>query len=168
MRRFASPVTVVTARTEAESRGITIGSFTSVSLEPPLVSFNIHKEADTHDVLLKAGRFSVHLLTEEQSFLAHHFARPDLTPEEQFEPVTFYEKNGLIHLSSIQTIFDCELVNAYDASDHTIVVGEVIGVYVEGEPKRPVLYFNQSYRRVGQEVKGSAFSPVKRSSSESS
>ena len=63
MRRVPSPVTVVTAASAEEVRGITIGSFTSVALEPPLVCFNVNHAAEMHNLPLAAPRYAVQVLS---------------------------------------------------------------------------------------------------------
>ena len=87
MRRVPAVVTIVTAARGEEIRGITIGSFTSVALEPPLISFNVGKEARMHGVITTASHFAVHLISQQQTHLCEHFATPDLTSAEQFGTV---------------------------------------------------------------------------------
>ncbi|NNE36302.1 MAG: flavin reductase, partial [Rhodothermales bacterium] len=65
MRRVASPVTVVTAGRGDEARGITIGSFTSASLDPPLITFNLSRRARMHSLLPRTDRFVVHVLGDD-------------------------------------------------------------------------------------------------------
>ncbi|MFO8232719.1 MAG: flavin reductase family protein, partial [Longimonas sp.] len=66
LRRLPSPVVVVTTYAEGKPWGITIGSFTSVSLDPPLVSFNVDRKAQSHKALHEAGRCAIHLLDDTQ------------------------------------------------------------------------------------------------------
>jgi 3-hydroxy-9,10-secoandrosta-1,3,5(10)-triene-9,17-dione monooxygenase reductase component len=168
MRRFASPVTVVTCAARDEPRGITIGSFTSVSLDPPLVSFNVHQEANSHDLIMNVGRFAVHLLTDKQAHLANHFALPDLTPAQQFDPVDVEWRDGLPHLRDVLASFVCTLYASHPASDHSIFIGQVKEIQAQGMQQDPVLYFNRSYRSVGGEVKSMALTPVNAGSNASS
>ena len=169
MRRVPSPVTVVTAAGAEEMRGITIGSFTSVSLDPPLVSFNVAKEAQMHDVLLGAAHFVVHVLTDEQAHLSDHFAVPDVSGAEQFADVDYRldEAHGTPVLDDVVARLDCTPYAFYEAGDHTIVVGEVTALDVN-PTAGPVLYFDRRYCSVGEEVKLlTLFSPVKEASSDS-
>lgn len=169
MRRVPSPVVVVTAAEEGERRGITIGSMTSVSLDPPLISFNVHQDAETHDLLLRAGRFAVNILTEEQADLAHHFSIADLLQREQFSGVSFHlDEEGLPLLDEVLAIFTCAVETVHEAGDHTLIIASVDAISRENLTARPLLYFEQTYRTVDEEVKSIAFSPVKRGSSESS
>lgn len=151
MRRLPSPVTVVTAANGEEARGITIGSFTSVSLEPPLISFNVEREAQMHDVLTSAARFAVHFLSEEQAPLCTRFARPDCSGAEQFAEVAHaFDGHGTPLLEGVLAILHCRPYAALEAGDHTIVVGEVVAVeaYAEGAP---LLYYNRTFCSVEQE-----------------
>jgi flavin reductase (DIM6/NTAB) family NADH-FMN oxidoreductase RutF len=76
MRRVPSPVVVVTAQGPREARGITIGSFTSLALDPPLVSFNVGCGARMHEVMEACDRFAVHVLGEEQTHLPNRCPSP--------------------------------------------------------------------------------------------
>jgi len=169
MRRVPAPVVVVTARGETEARGITIGSFTSVALEPPLVSFNVAREARMHDVMEACSRFAVHVLSEEQVHLAKRFAVPGLTGEEQFEAVSHFtrEEGDVPLLHDVTARFHCSPQDSIDAGDHTLYVGQV--VEIERPPDAgAVLYYQSTYRGVGSELSSTEFSPVKRVSSDSS
>ena len=153
MRRVASPVTIVTAAAGGEPRGATIGSFTSASLRPPLVSFNIQKESGLAATLLAADRFAVHLLGDDQADLAEQFALPDLASAALFRGVPHAYSGGddppVLH--GVFGVLQCRRWAVYDAGDHRIVLGEVLRV-IEGEAAGPLLYYDRSYRAVGGEV----------------
>lgn len=166
MRRLPSPVTVVTARGPSGARGITIGSFTSTSLDPPLICFNVEKEAQMHDVLASASRYAVHILGEDQAYLSDHFAIPDRTGEEQFASVAYHlGPHGMPILDGVLAVLHCAHYAAYEAGDHSIFVGEVVDIE-EGASGGPLLYFNRAYRRVGSAVSPSVVPSVKRASSD--
>lgn len=152
MRRVASPVTVVTAASGGEQRGATIGSFTSVSLDPPLISFNVQKDSSLHVVLLGADSFAVHLLSEAQADLANHFALPDLTAEEQFRGVPYgTAPDGSPILPDTFGVLHCERYAVHNAGDHSLFLGRVLRV-TEADADGPLLYYDRSYRAVGGEV----------------
>lgn len=168
MRRVPSPIVVVTARGEHEARGITIGSFTSVALDPPLVSLNVGHESRMHTVMEGCSRFAVQVLSEEQAHLATRFAEPGLTPAEQFDAVpTTEDEHGTPHLDGVTARLHCRPHSAIEAGDHTLYVGRVVAI--DEPPNRgAVLYYQSSYRGVGSELPSTEFSPVNRVSSESS
>lgn len=153
MRRVVSPVTVVTAAAGGEPWGATIGSFTSASLVPPLVSFNVLKDSSLHAALLAADAFAVHLLGEGQADLAEQFALPELTSEAQFRGVAHSYAGGDVPplLHDVFGALHCRRWAVYDAGDHSLFLGEVLRVS-EGEAAGPLLYYNRSYRAVGDEV----------------
>ena len=160
MRRVASPVTIVTAAAGGVLRGATIGSFTSVSLDPPLVSFNVQKGSSLHDVLLAADAFAVHLLGENQADLATHFAIPDVGSSEQFRTVEHAHPEPDVPpiLPDVFGVLHCTCWAVHDAGDHTLFLGRVERV-TEGEARSassgqagPLLYYDRSYRAVGDEV----------------
>lgn len=153
MRRVASPVTVITAAADGEARGATIGSFTSVSLEPPLVSFNVQKESSFFGAVSRADAFAIHLLTEGQAELANHFALSDLSSEAQFRDVPHVQASP-DHPPVLEGTFGvlhCRRYAVHDAGDHALFIGRVERV-VEAEGRGPLLYYARSYRAVGGEV----------------
>ena len=168
MRRVPSPVTVVTTRRGGVMRGITIGSFVSTSLEPPLITFNVGRETLMHPVIVEAERFAVHLLGAGQAHYANHFALPDQTPEEQFEGVDYVLADADVPiLIDAPAILQCSRYAIYEAGDHSIVVGEVVRID-ENREAAPLLYYERGFRSVGEAVEAKLFEPVKRVSSEAS
>jgi 3-hydroxy-9,10-secoandrosta-1,3,5(10)-triene-9,17-dione monooxygenase reductase component len=152
MRDVASPVTVVTYLDSDGPRGVTIGSFTSVALDPPLVSFNVSRESSAHDVLTDAERLNINILSEDQAYVASHFALSGLSSAQQLEPVMFeLDDGGLPVLTgSVSTLF-CRRISDTPAGDSTVLVAEVQSATAPAL-RRPLLYFRQSYHGVGDDV----------------
>ena len=173
MRHVPSPVTVVTAAPSAahpdEARGITIGSFASVSLEPPLISFNVDRAAQMYDVLRPGVRFAVHVLAREQTHLAAHFAVPDRTGSEQFDAVPHRTTaHGTPVLDGVLAVLFCTVREVFDAGDHVLILGAVQEIDKQRESGESVVYYRSSYRGVGGEVApGGLPEPAKRESSAS-
>lgn len=160
MRHVPSPVTIVTVGAEDGIRGITIGSFASTSLRPPLISFNVSLEAQSYDSLRTASHFAVHVLSDEQAFLSDHFATPDLSSEEQFEGVPYrIQPDGTPIILDTLAVLYCRRHAVYEAGDHSIIVGEVEEIE-NGLEGQPLLYFDRTYREIGEEVQPSTFEPV--------
>jgi len=168
MRRVPSPVVVVTARGSSEARGITIGSFSSVALDPPLVSFNVAHDSRMFEVMEACERFAVHVLGENQAHLAEQFAVPDLSGAEQFEAVPHIrDAHGTPILEGGSAVLHCRPHDAVPAGDHRLYVGLVLDV--EERPDRgAVIYYKSGYRGVGSELRSTRLAPVKRASSDSS
>jgi flavin reductase (DIM6/NTAB) family NADH-FMN oxidoreductase RutF len=116
--RFATGVAIVTFDGATKRHGITVNSFTSVSMEPPLVLVSIARSAKAHDELANRP-FAVNILGAEQRRLAMHFAgRPGPEP-------VWVEGETAPRLSGVLAYFECMPWAAYDGGDHTLYLGEV-------------------------------------------
>jgi flavin reductase len=117
--RFATGVAVVTFDTDQGRHGITVNSFTSVSLEPPLVLVSIARTTKSHDEL--AGRpFTVNVLGAEQQLVASNFAgKPTGEPR-------WIEGTVAPRLAGVLSYFECTPWAAYPGGDHTLYLGEVV------------------------------------------
>jgi flavin reductase len=118
--RFATGVTVVTFDAGDGPRGVTVNSFTSVSLDPPLVLVSVARTSSAHD-RLRDRPFCVNVLGAEQEAIARRFAGGDAGQEP-----TFDEGGGRApRLGGALAHVDCEPWRAYDGGDHTLFVGRV-------------------------------------------
>jgi flavin reductase (DIM6/NTAB) family NADH-FMN oxidoreductase RutF len=153
MRHVVSPVTVVTAGSADRALGITIGSFASTALTPPLISFNLSHGARMFEILPFEETFIVHVLAGDQSALSERFAVPDMPGPVQFAEVEhFVHDTGTPVLVGAVTVLLCRVYSIFPAGDHSLVVGRVTAVLDEN-PKEPLIYYNQHYRMVGAEVR---------------
>ncbi|MFV0294146.1 MAG: flavin reductase family protein [Paracoccus sp. (in: a-proteobacteria)] len=137
---FATGVTVVTIATENEGpQGVTVNSFASLSLAPPLILWSPGKFSRRHDIFARARHFSVHILAEEQKALADRFTRGG----QQFSGLGLKTSaEGVPVIPGVLTRFDCVQEATHDAGDHTLVIGRVLRVEAsEGKP----LIFVQGY-----------------------
>lgn len=165
MRHVASPVMVVTFMDEKRPRGVTIGSFTSVSLNPPLIAFNVDRETAAHGMLERAGRIVVNVLSENQASLADWFALSDVPSSEQFESVETTKMEGEIPiLEGATVILKCDVEAFHEAGDSSIVVAKVVDGQVN-ESVSPLLHINRTYRVVGSVREPGLRVPVNRPSS---
>lgn len=144
--RFATGVVVVTALAEDGAPvGMTANSFASVSLEPPLVSVNIDHHADLHQHILRAEYYVVNVLESRQEALSRRFAGDRLVRFEGVGCTT--DARGLPVLTGTLATIVCERHAVFEAGDHTIVVGRVVGGAVHGG--RPLLYYRGGYFDAG-------------------
>ncbi len=153
MRVFPQGVVVVTAAPPGgEPRGITVSSFMSVSLEPPLVLICIMKGALAHEAIDKANAFAVNILADDQGAISDHFAKPDLTSEEQFGNIEHEVRAGGPSLiKGCLGYLDCNVVHRFEQGDHTLFVGEVQGGEVLKEG-RPLVFYSRGYWGLGGKV----------------
>ncbi|MDJ0992070.1 MAG: flavin reductase family protein [Dinoroseobacter sp.] len=120
--RFPTGVTVVTISTPDGPMGITVNSFASVSLEPPLLLWCPGKASSRYEAFAGADRFAIHVLGQDHLDLAMGFAkRPDA-----FEGIALDDcPNGVPLIADCLARFECETVQRHEAGDHSIVVGQV-------------------------------------------
>ena len=144
---FATGVAVVTTRHNDEYFGLTINSFTSVSLEPMLIQINIATHTTSHEYILESGSFVINILAEDQQLLSTIFS--GAPPAERFKHVKTWEADsgGPVIEGSLAYI-DVKLVNTYDGGDHTIFLGEVMDLRNLREDTVPLIYYRGKYARL--------------------
>ncbi|HWL57358.1 MAG TPA: flavin reductase family protein [Paracoccus sp. (in: a-proteobacteria)] len=135
--RFATGVTVITAMGDAGPIGMTVNSFSSVSLEPPLVLWCPAKSSTRHRGFLEAPHWSVHVLGAEQLEVCLRFTRGG----RQFEGLEeVLSEEGVPLLPGVAARFDCKSHAIHDAGDHTVLVGRVLRVTVAGPGDHPLVF----------------------------
>lgn len=144
MGHFATGVTVVTTKCNGKYHGLTVNAFSSVSLEPLLVSVNISVHADSHDLIREAGVFAVNILTQDQEHISRVFADPRV--EERFAGVVTYEsETGAPIIEGCMAYLEARVEHVYDAGDHSIFVGRVVEQRVLLPDAPPLLYYRGNY-----------------------
>lgn len=140
---YPTGVCVVTARHEdGRTAGMVVGSFTSVSLHPPLVAFFPDKSSTSWPKVEAIGRFCVNILADDQEELCRTFSRPS---EDRFAGVAHrLSANGSPILDGTLAWIDCTLNAVHEAGDHYIVLGEVQALDIERDG-RPLLFFKGAY-----------------------
>ena len=139
---FASGVTVVTALTADGPAGFTCQSFSSLSLDPPLVAFAPARTSQTWPALRAIGRFCVNLLAEGQGAVSQNFARSGV---DKFAGVRWSPSaHGSPVLDDVVAWIDGELWAEYDGGDHSIVVARVLDLGADPD-RRPLLFHRGAY-----------------------
>jgi flavin reductase (DIM6/NTAB) family NADH-FMN oxidoreductase RutF len=141
--QFATGVTVVAYEVGGEVRGMTANSFTSVSLDPPLVLFCVTRSSKMGVLVHDIPRFSINVLEDHQRDLSAYYAgawrKPD-PPRHRFVPW-----EGVPRLEGSITAFGCRTHAIYDGGDHWIVVGEVIALERTPDECRPLVFYGGGY-----------------------
>jgi len=138
---FATGVTIVTASAGNRSVGITVNSFNSVSLDPPLILWSLAKQSGSCAVFQAASHFAVNVLAEDQLALSNQFARP---ATERFAGVAHHTGlGGCILLDRASASFECETFQILEGGDHWILIGKVVAFADHG--RSPLLYHQGSY-----------------------
>jgi flavin reductase (DIM6/NTAB) family NADH-FMN oxidoreductase RutF/DNA-binding IclR family transcriptional regulator len=143
--RFPTGVVVVTAMSGQGPVGMAVGSFTSVSLDPPMVAFLPDRRSRTAALIREAGTFCVNVLSAEQAELCRRFAA---SGADKFAGVAWQpaEVSGAPRLAAAVAWIDCDVAAVHDAGDHHIVVGDVRGLGLL-EPGDPLLFYQGGYGR---------------------
>ena len=145
MRAWTTGVTIVTALYDGQQYGMTVNSFTSISLDPPLVSLALKKLTHTHELIEKSGEFSVTILASDQKDLSDRFAGKHPEIKNRFEGVA--TETLAINAPLIKggiAYFNCRVVNSIPLGENTLFVAEVIAAQGEGTGK-PLIYHNRVY-----------------------
>jgi flavin reductase (DIM6/NTAB) family NADH-FMN oxidoreductase RutF len=144
MSRVPGPVTVATT-VDATGRawGLTASSFTSLSLEPPLVLLCIDKSAGTHEAFTSAAHFLVNVLADDQSEVARRFAARG-TDRFRGSAMTSSEL-GLPGLPDAAARLACSVHDVLDGGDHTILVGRVRHTHAAG--RQALVYWDRTFCR---------------------
>jgi flavin reductase (DIM6/NTAB) family NADH-FMN oxidoreductase RutF len=145
MRQWVTGVTVVTSAYDGEYAGMTVSSFTSVSLEPPTVLVCLNKNSYCHSVVHKSGIFAISLLSVGQENLSKRFAGLDSTVTDKFDGVeVIVGETGAPLLVGAIGHLDCVVRSTHDTSTHTIFIAELVYVDVNVD-KPPLVYYNRNY-----------------------
>lgn len=130
--RYATGVTVVTCQSDLGRLGITANSFSSVSLDPPLVLWSPARASKRFAAFEQADHFSIHVLAEDQREIGNGFART----ADAFDKGDWLEtEDGVPVLENCLARFDCQRHAIHDGGDHAIIVGRVINAVArQGNP----------------------------------
>ncbi|HYM62319.1 MAG TPA: flavin reductase family protein [Thermoanaerobaculia bacterium] len=144
MSQFASGITIVTVEHEGTLYGMTVSSFASVSLRPPLVLVCIETQLKTHSAIIGAGSFGVSILGHGQEALSTRFAT---RTDDRFAGLELRRGElGTPLLAKALATIECRLHAQLPGGDHSIFVGEVLDAVVTESD--PLLYFRGGYREL--------------------
>jgi flavin reductase (DIM6/NTAB) family NADH-FMN oxidoreductase RutF len=145
---FATGVTVVTGVDPDGRRiGLTANSFTSVSLDPPLLLFCPANGASALPGIRATGRFAVNVLAEQDRAVAERFSQPGV---DRFADADWVAWDGLPVLSGAKAAFACSIYADHDGGDHRILVGR-IERYARAPNRQALLYFHGRFRQLGDD-----------------
>lgn len=142
--RFASGVTVVTSTSNGQPVGMTCQSFSSVSLDPPLVLFVPAKTSRAFPLMQRAGKFCVNILSRDQADVSNTMASRGV---DKFAGLGWRpsEHTGSPVLDGILGYVDCTIHAVHEAGDHYVVIGRVLDLGATDEPD-PLLFYQGQYR----------------------
>ena len=146
MRQWATGVSLVTSVAEGFPHGMTVTSFTSVSLHPAIILVSLEKTTRTHRMVEQGKAFAVTLLAEDQQDLADRFAGRIADHEDRFAGVPYTSAvSGAPIPAGCLAYLDCRVAATYSAGTHTLFLGEVLsGEVLRQAP--PLAYSDRGYR----------------------
>ncbi len=145
---FPTGVAVITANVDAGERlGMTVSSFNSVSMVPPLVLFSVARRSHSFAAWSGLRHYAINILSQEQEAISNRFARP---LGDKWSDMLIREGcTGAPLLSNSLATFECQAYACYDGGDHAILVGRVIAFNTHIYKKElPLVFFGGRYRRI--------------------
>lgn len=143
--QFTTGITVVTVTdSEGHPHGMTVNSFTSVSLTPPLVLVSIDLRSAVLGHFFSSPHFGINILAEHQQDLSRRFSQP---LENRFDGMEWKKgPAGSPLLEGVLAQMECTTVRSFEAGDHALLLGEVTdAAFFEG---KPLVYFNSGYQKL--------------------
>jgi flavin reductase (DIM6/NTAB) family NADH-FMN oxidoreductase RutF len=151
MRNWASGITVVTASDGTQWNGMTVSSFTSISLEPPRVLISLEQTTRTHQQVKQNGYFGITILSQDQASISDRFAgRKNTIDDNRFEGLaTETLSSGVPFIIGGLAFLDCHIVHSFDTGTHTLFIGDVIAMS-SSQDGQPLLHYNREYHTLGK------------------
>ena len=143
---FVTGVCVISANPEGlKPFGMTVNSFASVSLDPPLILWSLQNDSDMFEAFEKTEKFGVNILRSDQEDLSNQYAKKGdhLLSAEHFE----LGATGVPVLPQTLVSFECELENRYPGGDHAILIGRVLE-FTQRDNGEPLLFCSGAYRHL--------------------
>ena len=147
--QFVTGVTVIAMEVDGSLRALTANSFTSLSLNPPLVLFCLGKGTKAGQLIHQVTEFSVNILSQEQQPLSSYFAgawKGESPPQ-----YSFTRAEGGPRLDGSVAALGCMVEAVHEGGDHWIVVGQVVSIYRSELPRTPLVFFGGRYSSLAGE-----------------
>lgn len=160
MRRFASGVTIVTLFDGERDAGLTVSSFTSISLEPPIIMIAVNAGGSGAEALGGVTSFAVHILGVEHEELSIRFAESIPWSQKIAGVPVSRGSSGVSILDPIPTVIEARVRSQVIVGTHHVIFGDVVGIRLDDPaPDRPLLYYDRDYHTVEQPADRSAGNP---------
>lgn len=151
MRHWVSGVAIATCKEFQDIHGMTVNSFTSVSIIPPLVIVTLAKITRTYKMVMKTGLLGITILAEDQKDISDRFA--GLIPEndDRFDGIEIIRLvSGVPFINGGLSFLDCEVQDSYEMDFSTLIIAKVVAI--KNNDGRPLLYQNRGYYQLGKNI----------------
>lgn len=144
---FATGITIITTISkDGKPVGLTANSFTSLSLDPPLVLFCLDRKINSFEAFHSNRHFAINVLRHDQEQLSRRFATSAI---DKFQGLEFETWNtGCPILKGCLAAFECDIQQVIEAGDHVIIIGEVNKIHHDADGGRPLLYYRGKYGQI--------------------
>jgi flavin reductase (DIM6/NTAB) family NADH-FMN oxidoreductase RutF len=145
MRGWSAGVTVVTAAFNGQFHGMTVNSFTSISLDPAMITISLQGSTRTHEMVLKSRAFGLTILSNEQAHISDLFAgrRPDVTDRFADLKTQILVTGSPLIVGGLSWL-DCRVLQTFDVGMNTLFISEVVAAR-GGTAGDPLIYHNRRY-----------------------
>lgn len=148
MRNWTTGVSVLCAHFDGLHSGMTVNSFTSVSIDPPLIVVTLQNESFTKKLVDKSGVFSLSILACNQQTLAEVFSKKMHEKQDRFSGIKYLElQGGLRGMENALAILKCAVKEKVDFYQSTLYIAEVTEI-IDGPSNRPLVYHNRGYYKL--------------------
>ncbi len=148
MRQWVTGVTIVTSIHDGIRHGMTVSSFTSVSLEPPIITISLENQSRTHHLVSDSGVFAITFLSSGQREISERFAGKQTEYTDRFSGLeTWTLRTGAPLLNEGLAFLDCQVLAAYSFGANTLFIGKVLAAQL-GQEGDPLIYHNRHYHRL--------------------
>jgi flavin reductase (DIM6/NTAB) family NADH-FMN oxidoreductase RutF len=150
MRAWTTGVAIVTAEHGGKRHGMTVSSFTSISLDPPLVVISLSMGSHTHDLVHQAGAFGVTILAASQQELSERFAGKIKGNGDRMEGLkTESYVTGAPFIEGGLAFLDCRVIQTIQAGMNTLFIAEVVAIRGD-DHDAPLVYHDRQYRKLAE------------------
>ncbi len=148
MRQWSTGVTIVSSVYDGFQHAMTVNSFTSISLDPPVILVSLNRAARTVRLVEKSGVFGVTILEESQKAISERFAGFIAEDSDRFAGLeTFTLVTGAPLISKGLAYLDCQVFQSLDVGGNALFLGKIVGLGL-AQTGRPLAYYNQDYRSI--------------------
>lgn len=145
MRAWTSGVTIVAATYNGERHGMTVNSFTSISVDPPMIAISLQTVSRTHDVVARAGAFGVTILAASQQELSERFANRSASMGERWDGLELETLvSGAPLIKGGLACMDCRVTQSIPCGSNTLFIAEVMAVRAD-DHDAPLVYHDRTY-----------------------
>ena len=148
MRNWATGVTIVSSIYNDIRHGMTVSSFTSISIDPATLLVSLQDNARTHRLVKESGVFAVTILDQSQVAISDRFAGRQTEKLDRFRGVdTFTLVTGAPLIRGGLVCFDCQVCDTHEIGQHTLFIGQVLAMQ-KGDGEQPLIYFDRHYHSI--------------------